>query len=674
MPKIRSSEYMAVNTAARLLGVRAKGLRELINEGRIKAQDGRIHLLTVEEIRRQKETYVSLREYLVNYDGGRFDSSIVRNRAKYIDFLEENGYFGVSVIPPEKVLLTVPCKNEFFIAREDLAFLDYKSKPFFESFGMTEQEKTDRILSTAKSSVRTRKYIQSYIETINDGAVYTPSLTEFMRIVCEISEITHVSDDDVIGAIESADMRRTKELLVGFFRFVSFHTDVQYHDVELKKADETSVAAYSYEDYVRLARILFNESHDETAGLTARSLENSLYAETWMFLACHYVCGWRASDICSRWVYPNLKDGGNPFGVGTATLKEDILCGSIPDSTYDNIALYVIRRIEMSYNIPGKTGRSKLRSEIVPALRTFFGKLALIAEYHHLTSGEGYMKAHRIARYKNWITCREFFGEGIFAITGMHAISSRRLNKSYLQGMEQAARDNGNTTLVSHVIASYARSHADIDTTVAYLKDHGLTGESAGVILFMMMQRGVFGVSLYHALLAAFPDAFGQLSVKEQTQLMEKVPLSAFELETTGSAFAAAEEMAARLSQGKADMPAMVLKAMLAVGQGQGKAKDEGVYCTRKALGLCCDHPLFESCLANVCPHYVFTNEGVPALIRVIRDYAEKARTTGNLKYKAALQKCIIPAFQKVINEVIWAMSGAEQAATRKIIEEALHE
>ena len=664
---------MAVNTAARLLGVRAKGLRALIGEGRIKVRDGKIPLFTVEEIRRQKEAYVSLREYLVNYDGDRFDSSIVRNRAKYIDFLEENDYFGVTVIPPEMVLLTVPYKNEFFIPRDDIAFLDYKSKPFFESFGMTEQEKADKILSSAKSNAHTRKYIQSYLEAINDEAVYTPSLTEFMRIVCEISEITHASDDDVIGAIESADMRKTKELLVRFFRFVSSHTDVKYHDVELKETDEIPVAAYPYEDYVRLARILFNESYDATTGLTARSLENSIYAETWMFLACHYICGWRASDICSRWVYPNL-DGGNPFGIDTKTLKEDILCGSIPDSTYDNIALYVIRRIEMSYNIPGKTGHGKLRSEIVPALRTFFGKLTLIAEYHHLTSGEGYMKACRIARYKSWITCREFFGEGIFAITGMHAISSRRLNKSYLQGMERAARDNGNTTLVSHVIASYARSHANIDTTTAYLKDHGLTGESAGVVLFMMMQRGVFGVSLYHALLAAFPDAFGQLSAKEQTQLMEKVPLSAYELETVGSVFAAVEDMAAELAQGKTDMPTMVLKAMLAIGQGQGKAKDEGIYCKRKALGLCCDHPLFESCLANVCPHYVFTSEGIPALIRVIRDYAIKAIATGNRKYKAALQKCIIPAFQEVINEIIREMSVAEQAAMRKMIEEALHE
>ena len=403
-------------------------------------------------------------------------------------------------------------------------------------------------------------------------------------------------------------------------------------------------------------------------------METAIYAETWLFLACHYVCGWRASDICQRWVYPNLKDDDNPFGINTETLKKDILSGSIPDSTYDSIALYVIRRIEMAFNVPGKTGQGKLRSAIMPALRPFFGKLELIAECHHLSSGDGYMKTCRISRYKNWVTCREFFGDEIFSITGMHALSSRRLNKSYLQGMEQAARADGNTTLVSHVIASYARSHANVDTTVAYLKDHGLTGESAEVVLYMMMQRGVFGVSLYHALLAAFPDAFGKLTVKEQSRLMAQIPLSAYELESAGSVFAASEEMAAELACGKAELPQMVLRAMLAIGQGQGKAKDEGVYCKRKALGLCCDHPLYESCLANLCPHYVFTSEGVPALARVIRDYAEKARRTGDKKYEAALRKCIIPAFQDVLNDVIREMSGAEKTSIRKLLEEVLHE
>ena len=675
MGKRKSADGMTINTASKHLGIPAKRLRSQISAGKINCTNGRIPQGVLDELQRQQEQYISLREYLSWQDGSKFDSSLARNRAKYIDYLEFNDYFGVPVVEPEQLLLTVPGKNEFFIPREDLAFLDYKSKPFFNDFGLSEQEKADRILTGKKAEEFIQKNIQRFIASIKDEEnIYTPSLTEFLQIVCEMPDIRTATDEDLLGAIESAGMRKTRELLVSFFNYIAAHEDVVYHVVELKKPEEASVVAYPYTDFIRLAKILFNESYDTDHELTAKALGNAIYAEMWLFLACHYVCGWRASDICQRWVYPNLKDGSNPFGINTETLKKDILSGSIPDSTYGSIAMYVIQRIEMAFNIPGKTGQGKLRSAIMPALRPFFGKLELIAEYHHLASGDGYMKTCRIARYKNWVMCREFFGNEIFSITGMHAISSRRLNKSYLQGMEQAARADGNTALVSHVIASYVRSHANVDTTVAYLKDHGLTGESAGVVLFMMMQRGVFGVSLYHALLAAFPDAFGKLTAKEQTRLMAQVPMSAYELESAASVFAASEEMAEELACGKTELPMMVLRAMLSIGQGQGRAKDEGVHCMRKALGLCCDHPLYESCLANLCPHYVFTSEGIPALARVIRDYAEKARCTEDKKYEAALRKYIIPAFQDVLNDVIREMSGAEKVSIRKLLKEVLHE
>ena len=641
MGKRKPSESLTVNAAARFLGIQPSDMQTYIDAGRIISTDGRISGLLLENIRERQEKYISLRDYLKGHDGGLFDSRLVRNREKYTDFLEEHGYFGIQTIDPETLILKASEKEGWFIAKEDISFLDYKSQDFFADFGLSEQEKTDRILSGASGHSHTKDCVAGYLNFIHDERnIYTPSLTDFARIVFELPDIIYVTDEDILNAMESAGTRKTKELLTGFFTYAASRKNVSYHSVELKKAECNPPAAYPYADFVKLARVLFNDTYDREHRLTERALENSSCAEAWMFLACHYVCGWRSTDICSRWVYPNLKEGSNPFGINTGTLKEDILTGRIPDTVYESVALYVIRRIEMSYNVPGKTGKGKLRSAIVPELRVFFGRLTLIAEHHHLRSGEGYMRPYRAAGYRNWVTCREFFGEDFYAVTGKHAISSRRLNKSYLQGMEQAARADGNTTLVSHVIASYARSHANVDTTVAYLKDHGLTGESAEVVLFMMMQRGVFGVSLYHALLAAFPDAFGKLTAKEQSRLMAQVPLSAYELETAGSVFAASEEMAAELACGKTELPRVVLRAMLAIGQGQGKAK----------------------------------GEGVPALARVIRDYAEKAQRTGDKKYEAALRKYIIPAFQDVLNDVIREMSSAEKASTRKLLEEVLHE
>ncbi len=666
---------MTVEAASRFLGIRAAVLRDHIDSGGIEYTDGLITGSSVAAIRKQKEEYVSLREFLEAYDGGLFSSRKASDRAKYIEFLEEHRYFGIGVIPPEKFFFSVSGRDDFFIRRDDTEFLDYESRGFFEDFGVSEREKAERILAGSKGHGATRRCVKDYLAFMEDEEnIYTPSLTDFVRIVFEIPDISIASDNDIIASIEAAETGRTKRFLADFFSYAASREMVKYHRLTLKKAESESLPAYTYEEFAHLAKLLFNTGYEREHRLTEKALDNSWYAEMWMFLACHYVCGWRSSDICSRWVYPNLKGESNPFGICTGTLKEDILRGAIQDDVYENVAMYVIRRIEMAYNVPQKTGHGRLRSEILPELRPFFGKLTLIAEYHHLVSGEGYMKSCRIYRYRNRINCRDFFGEEILKITGMRHISSRRLNKSYLQGLEQAARGNGNTVLVSHIIAAYARNHADADTTVVYLRDHGLTGETAGVVLFMMMQRGVFGADLYHALLAAYPDAFKSLSAREQTRLMEKIPLSAYELETSGSVLAASEEIYGKLSRGDTKVPSETLKAMLEVARGRGRAKEEGIYCMRKALGLCCDHPLYESCIANLCPNHIFTAEGVPSLLRVLRDYTGKYRRTGNMKYAAALKKCIIPAFQEILNDVIRGMADDEKGAVRKLIEEGLDE
>lgn len=670
----KDTNLITINKAAQFLGIKIEVIQYQIDAGKIESTDGMVHESICEKISKQQSAYIGIKAFLKNHDSDRFISKYAKNRNKYIDFLEENAYFGIEIVEPEEILFELPEREDFYITKEDAQFLEYKSEQFFQEFGLTEIEKIRWIISHSKGHPLSAEYIKKYLTYIEDeDNIYTPSLTAFVKIIFDMVDLKQLTDKDVVSAIEDADTVRTKTLLADFFKYVAKYENVKYHNVKLKKKESYSEPAYPYEDFIKLAKILFNVDYDKEHNLTLKALENSKYAEMWMFLSCHYICGWRSSDICDRWIYPDLKSNDNPFQINIDTLKEDILNGIITDDVYDKVALYAIRRIEMAYNVSQKTGFGKLRSEIVPELRTFFGKLILIAEYHHITSGEGYMNSHRTAMYRNWVTCRDFFGDDVFAITGKHSFSSRRLNKSYLQGLEQSARDNGNTTLVAHVVASFARNHANIDTTAIYLKDHGLTGESAEVVLYMMMQRGVFSVSLYNVLIAAYPKAFEKLPAKEQTAIMEKIPLSAYELETVGTSLIASDRMAEVLAEGKTEEPKEILRAMFAVAQGKGKAKDAGIYCKKKALGFCCENPTYESCLANLCPYHVFTSDGVPALIKVIKDYRIKELATGNKKYGTAIKTKIIPAFQDIINAIIKEMSEEDKAGTKKLIEEALN-
>lgn len=187
------------------------------------------------------------------------------------------------------------------------------------------------------------------------------------------------------------------------------------------------------------------------------------------------------------------------------------------------------------------------------------------------------------------------------------------------------------------------------------------------------MQRGVFSVSLYNVLITAYPGAFERLSAKEQTAIMEKIPLSAYELETVGTSLIASERMADIFMEGKTEEPKEILMAMFNIAQGKGRAKDAGIYCKKKALGFQCENPTYESCVANLCPYHVFTSDGVPTLVKIIKNYQIKELSTGNKKYGIALKTKIIPAFQDIINAIVKEMSEEDKAGIKTLIEEVLN-
>ena len=669
---------LTVRTAAKKIGVKTEVIQHLVDEGKIEYQDGRIQKSVCERLVEQRCNYIGLKEFIMTHDSEQFAAKYSVNRNKYIDFLEINDYFGIQRVMPDEIMFALPETEDFYFLSEDVEYLNFKSLEFFENFGLTDKEKVNRIIRNSTGHPFAVNYIAKYITYLDENNnLFTPAFTMFVNTVLSAEDINNIEDEDLLNIIDDAELKRTKEYLVEFYNWVADYQKVKYHRVSLKRKESKEIKAYSYEEYVALARIIFNKEYDNEHSLTIKALENHTYAEMWLFLALHYVCGWRASDICKNWIYLDLESNKNPFNINPSHIKEDILDDSIETKTYCDITLYSVKKLEMSFNLPSKTHddrAGKLRSMITPDLREFFGRLILIAEYHHYTSKNGYMRAEKTSVYQNWTMLTDFFGREIYELLNRHNISSRKLNKSYLQGIEKSAREDGNTSLVSHIVASYARNHMDINTTAVYLKDHGLSGETADVVLYLMMQRGVMGAYLYQTLICAFPEQFSKLSIREQTQVMEYIPISAYELETTGIGHVSSERIYSEFMCGETEAPTAILKAMYAIGQGKGKGKDPGIYCKKKALGFCCTYPEYNSCLANICPYHVFTSEGIPALIRVIKEYNSKEDTTGRNKYKVALKQKIIPAFQEIINEVMKDMSQQEKIGLKRLIMEGMNE
>lgn len=341
----KDTNLITINKAAQFLGIKIEVIQYQIDAGKIEPTDGMVHESICEKISKQQSAYIGIKAFLKNHDSDRFISKYAKNRNKYIDFLEENAYFGIEIVEPEEILFELPEREDFYITKEDAQFLEYKSEQFFQEFGLTEIEKIRWIISHSKGHPLSAEYIKKYLTYIEDeDNIYTPSLTAFVKIIFDMVDLKQLTDKDVVSAIEDADTVRTKTLLADFFKYVAKYENVKYHNVKLKKKESYSEPAYPYEDFIKLAKILFNVDYDKEHNLTLKALENSKYAEMWMFLSCHYICGWRSSDICDRWIYPDLKSNDNPFQINIDTLKEDILNGIITDDVYDKVALYAIRR------------------------------------------------------------------------------------------------------------------------------------------------------------------------------------------------------------------------------------------------------------------------------------------------------------------------------------------
>ena len=89
MERRRCTKSMTINAAARYLGIQSEDIIDHIDAGHLKSIDGRIERQLLEKIHAQQEKYISLRDYLQKHSDGLFDSRLIRNREKYIDFLEE---------------------------------------------------------------------------------------------------------------------------------------------------------------------------------------------------------------------------------------------------------------------------------------------------------------------------------------------------------------------------------------------------------------------------------------------------------------------------------------------------------------------------------------------------------------------------------------------------------
>ena len=666
MSEYKKKDYTTMQGAANRLGVKRRIVQEWVDDGRLEVHDELVLIKKVDEIKEILVKYISLETYLKQHNSERFASKYSVNRDKYLEYLEVNNFFGLAIVYESDFPYPSETNATLYFEVEDIERLNQYSSYFFEVFGLSEKEICHLLIYRCNDKT-TQKLLSSFLEGIES---FTPSTTEFVKKAIGI-DVKKINNEMVSVVVRDLKYERSKNLMIAYMEYAKKELKLDLGEINKKESQtKQEISAYSYRVYVEIAKAIFHEGSLEENDVIEKSFVKSINLEMWLYLSAHYVCGWRAKDICSVWPY--LSDEKvQELNINLDSLKEDIIEKRIAHSLYLEIGTYIEKSIELAATKAHKTAMaSDLLAPIGNELKIFFGRMALISVYHHTKTQEGRMISSRGGEYLNHVNIRKLFGDSIYMQMGRRNISSRRMTKSYVQSIEERARIDGRGTMAAYTLASYARNHANIDTIAIYLCDNGLTEETAEVVLTLMMDRGVFGAIRYKEFLAAFPDVFSKLTAQEQTKVLAECDVSSYELEIMSAEMIPGIDLKTGFAEGKKEKALRILQDMFEVAQGFGRAKEPGIFCKKRAVGEACTSPNYESCIANVCPYLIFTETGIKTLLSVMAEYRQKAKTTGHPKYKNILKKKIEPAYQDILLEIGKKMRSKEKEALKVAIGE----
>ena len=662
--------------ASALTGFSKGRLQKIVFENNWNLINGQIRKSDLNQVISEIEEYISLREYSNSITVGLFDGQKWNCRDKLHAYFLSHDYWGIKTIDPD--MLTSGIKTDIlYFPRKDLHILNNHLPAFLNDYGLSPTEQVDRMMNSVLNHETTVKYLKLFLNNNFISKNIGPATVDFVKQILSMPDVLSITDSHIISIQQDTSFAMSRDLISSFLNYVKAHETVSYNFFTIKKESNHALPAYSNEEYIALAKCFFNKEYIKNHGMVKKALLNHKYAEMWLYLCLFFVCGWRAADICKNWEYPKLyKRTKNIKGINLETLFEDILNLQIPEESCIDICKSVLIKIKISSPLPSKTmkdAHSPLSAYISPELQSFYGFIILIGEYHRLKSKDGYLKEGRIGFYQNKMNLRAFFGEEILEILHGKNISATRLNKDYLQGLQEESSKMGLNGLQTAMIAAYARNHTNLNSISHYLCDCNLTQETPEFVLYCMMERGVFGFQLYQTLLTAYPEAMTQLPLEKQTKIMSLLHSSPLKIESAQSMLLLQRKLKSTFMFGNESSASMFLRSMLTITQQRGKGKDDGIYCFRRALNEACSHPEYESCLKCCCTDLVFTKFGLIPLINILNTFYNQAKS-GDKKAGGILNQVLIPHYQNIINEFLSKsdLSNDERNGIRLLMENTL--
>lgn len=564
-------------------------------------------------------------------------------------FLLDNAWFGIKV---DMTNLSISESDAQLLTDKIKAFLSGPVgltglQPIFkQKFPMTFELFQD-FSKEQKLSRSSRFYLQDFLAYDLTKDLFLYSDSEIERLVQEATEVLSKSYGEELN---------------DFIRWLMTKGITHYRksfEMTARYTLEDKNGAYELDDYLELMYYLFNDSYIKKQDMLYKAASSKNYADTWLFLALHFICALRTTDL-ERLSHPELPR--EPKGV-----LEAVQNGTWSSSEARRTLLSITTRLTYLNVRPNKTKRasniSQLKFHVPESCQVLIGTLLAICESHYQLGENSDSQEPLIRKINDYERICKYMGDEIGSLFLERDFSSRSANKSYLQAVAMLADDvleeKSELNIKGYFLAALARSHKGsynefAQTTSAYLRDAQLGQLQPEMVAKELFERGVLSMIPSMLLTIVTRGKYKELSPSQQTQMIQQLDLTPREIEKTLELSIKADSKAQKALQTvvKEDMnPDQLLTVCHRIGNGEAFSKQGESMCLLSALGKFCPYDDRMHCVG--CQYELQTKSTLLLLIgefnRLNKKYVKVQSDLEKGKIRAIIEKQLKPCLTEML-------------------------
>lgn len=449
-------------------------------------------------------------------------------------------------------------------------------------------------------------------------------------------------------------------ILCDFVNWTHDHTKTVYKNLYYMNhysENQSKSSTYDPQSYLSILYHLYNQDYIEENDMYTLAADSKNYVDTWLFLAIHFLCALRNTDLL-RIPHPKLDD--SPEAV-----LEKIRNGTFSNASAKATIYSVLWELEAFMLTPNKTqgtsGVASIKLHIPESVETHIGTLFAAAEAHFqlYTINPEKPLLRVITTYEQ---INRYMGEDIGDLYLESNFLSKAANKSYMQMIFLLTDDilgvNDEFRVKGYMLAALARSHKGsygefAKTTSVYLKDAKMSGYTPEFVAKELFERGVLSLIPSMLLKMIAKDEYNNLSIENQTKMIQELNMSPMEIETTISIMQQNIKNSTNIVKTiyQQQSTEEILNILHSIGNGEAVSKMDSCMCLITAIGKLCPHPECQNCVA--CEYELSTKSTMFLMAREIIRLQKIYNNTNNQiekqKSKSIVQNVIVPRMEEIL-------------------------